>query len=300
MEWRHLRYFVAVAEALSFRGAAQKLNVSQPALSKQIRDLEEECGVRLLDRNTSRVLLTDAGAVLLGEAKQVLAQAARLPALAREAADGRRGRLTIGNISTLTTGFLSGILTSFHQKFPNAEVNLLELHPWEQVEALRGRRIHVGFFPPPKDTSATDLVGFEMIRCPFAVFMARSHALARRRHVTLAELEDETFLAATFPPAVDHHVVFTRDLFKSTPFSTPRIREVEGLDSLYALIGSNQGVAILPQLVIQHHPSNLRAITLRTSGTPALVSLWCYRRADEPSLLVRHFVSLVQSRRRKP
>jgi DNA-binding transcriptional LysR family regulator len=300
MEWRHLRYFVAVAENLSFRGAAQKLNVSQPALSKQIRDLEEECGVRLFNRNTSRVLLTDAGAVLLDEAREVLQQAARLPRLAREAADGRRGRLIVGNVSTLTTGYLPTLLAAFHRKFPEAEVSLLELQPWEQVDALRERRIHVGFFPPPRDIPTSDLVGFETLRSPFAVFVAQSHPLGRKRHVSLADLSDQVLLAATFPPSVDHHVAFTRDLFTNSGVALPRIRTVEGVDSLYALVGSNQGAAIMPQVAIQHHPSNLRALPLRTQGTPMMVSLWCYRRANETSLLVQHFVSVVESRRRKP
>jgi DNA-binding transcriptional LysR family regulator len=290
---------VAVAENLSFRGAATKLGVSQPALSKQIRDLEEECGVRLFIRNTSRVALTDAGAVLLDEARDVLDRASRLPALASEAATGRRGRLVVGNVSTLTTGYLPAILAVFHRKYPDAEVSLLELQPWEQVEALRNRRIHVGFFPALKDTPAPDLTGFETLRSPFAVFVAPPHPLARKRHVALPELAGETVLAATFPPSVDHHVTFTRDLFKKAGLTPPRIRTVEGVDSLYALIGSNQGVAILPRVAIQHHPSNLRAIPFRTEGTPLLVSLWCYRRAAEASPLVHHFVSLVESRRRK-
>src|SRR5262245_60235793 len=129
MELRHLRYFVAVAEALSFRGAAERLRVAQPALSKQIRDLEDECGARLFDRNTSRVRMTDAGAVLLEEARQLLAQANRLPALVRDAAQGRRGRLIIGNIGSLTAGFLPASLAAFHAKFPDVDVTLIELRP---------------------------------------------------------------------------------------------------------------------------------------------------------------------------
>ena len=86
MELRHLRYFVAVAEALSFRSAAERLRIAQPALSKQIRDLEEEWGARLLVRNTAGVRLTDAGVTVLDEARAVLAHATRLAAIAREAA----------------------------------------------------------------------------------------------------------------------------------------------------------------------------------------------------------------------
>src|ERR1700754_3438022 len=106
MELRHLRYFAAVAEELSFRRAAERLRVAQPALSSQIKDLEEELGARLLDRDTRAVRLTDAGAAFLAEVRQILAHAERATVVAREAAQGRRGRLVVGYFAPIFMGLM--------------------------------------------------------------------------------------------------------------------------------------------------------------------------------------------------
>src|SRR5664279_401085 len=117
MELRHLRYFVTVAEELNFRRAAERLHVVQPALSRQIKDLEYDLRVRLLDRDTVRVRLTDAGRVFLDEARQILAHAERAKEMARDAAAGRRGRLVIGNVGPVTTSFMPASLTAFRARY---------------------------------------------------------------------------------------------------------------------------------------------------------------------------------------
>src|SRR5215217_6751400 len=122
MELRHLRYFIAVAEALNFRRAAEQLRVAQPALSKQIRDLEDELGARLLDRNTAGVRLTDAGAVLLNEARQILLAAQQAAIAVRDAAQGRRGRIVIGNIGAMSAAILPSNLTAFRERYPDVDV----------------------------------------------------------------------------------------------------------------------------------------------------------------------------------
>src|SRR5438270_10978357 len=106
MELRHLRYFVAVAEELNFRKASDRLRVAQPALSRQIQDLEADVGTKLLDRNTSGVRLTDAGAAFLAETRLTLAQSQKAVAMAQEAAKGLRGRITVGDLAPLLTGFM--------------------------------------------------------------------------------------------------------------------------------------------------------------------------------------------------
>lgn len=133
MELRHLRYFVAVADELNFRKAAERLNVTRPALSKQIKDLEEETGLHLLERDTVSVALTDAGSVFLAEARAILSDVENAVALAREAQDGRRGELRIGSAGQIAASFLPEALRAFRSTFPDVEVVFVEMTPPEQL-----------------------------------------------------------------------------------------------------------------------------------------------------------------------
>src|SRR5579872_6878625 len=126
MELRHLRYFVAVAEELSFRRASERLHLAQPPLSLQIKSLEEELGLRLFERSTRSVKLTPAGKVFLDEARSVLIGAERAQQNARKAHQGLGGPLRIGMLAPAATPRLAKILSSFRQKFPDVQFSLAE------------------------------------------------------------------------------------------------------------------------------------------------------------------------------
>ncbi|HEX3445095.1 MAG TPA: LysR family transcriptional regulator, partial [Chthoniobacterales bacterium] len=149
MELRHLRYFVAVAELLSFRRAAGRLHLSHPTLTKQIGDLEDELGLKLFKRSPRRVELTEVGRGFLVEAKRTLVSAERAIAHAHEVATGERGRLSIGAIR-LTYAFLPDALTRFRELFPLVEVTVLHMTNRAQVEALLNGSIMLGIgYPGP-------------------------------------------------------------------------------------------------------------------------------------------------------
>jgi len=137
MELRHLRYFAAVAEDLSFRRAARRLSVSEPALSQQIGDLEDELGLKLLNRNSRRVELTEVGRVFLVGARRALVSAQEAIAQAKEAASGDRGRLSIGTIAPVTHSFLPDALAQFRELFPLVEVSVLHMDNRTQAELCR-------------------------------------------------------------------------------------------------------------------------------------------------------------------
>src|SRR6058998_361 len=128
MELRHLRYFVGVAEALSFTKAAEKLHTAQPSLSRQVKDLEEELGIRLLNRTKQLVTLTDEGRSFLADAKRLLALAAE----------------TVGYVSNLFYDLLPRTLASFHQLFPTVSVNLFDMSCGEQFRALEDGKLDLG------------------------------------------------------------------------------------------------------------------------------------------------------------
>jgi DNA-binding transcriptional LysR family regulator len=144
MELRHLRYFIAVAEESSLGRAAHRLHISQPALSKQISDLEDELGLKLLTRNARGVELTEAGRAFLIGGRRVLVAAKEAAERAQEAAKGERGRLVIGSLGAATISFLSPVLARFREQHPLVEVTLLHMNNRAQVEAVLNGSIMLG------------------------------------------------------------------------------------------------------------------------------------------------------------
>src|ERR1041385_4436604 len=149
MELRHLRYFVAVAEELNFRRAAERLRLAQPALSSQIKSLEDELELRLLERTTRSVKLTHAGRVLLEEARAVLSAAAQAEQRARGAGHGLVGMLRVGVIAPAANAWLAGILRAFHQRFPGVQLSLFDLTSPEQLHRLHNGELDAGLLRPP-------------------------------------------------------------------------------------------------------------------------------------------------------
>lgn len=149
MELRHLRYFVAVAEELNFRRAAERLRVAQPALSAQIKTLEGELGVRLFDRTTRSVQLTQTGHVFLNEARGILGATTHAEQLVRKAEQGLVGTLRVGVIPPSMGPLLAKVLRHFHQKFPGVQLSLFALASAEQFRRLRAGELDVGLLRPP-------------------------------------------------------------------------------------------------------------------------------------------------------
>jgi DNA-binding transcriptional LysR family regulator len=179
MELRHLRYFLAVAEGLSFRGAAERLHVSQPALSAQIKALENELNVRLLQRNTRTVTLTHAGRVFMEESRQVLNTALHAEQRAKSAEQGLTGTLRVGLISSIATAWLAGIMRDFVRRFPGVQLSLFDLTSPEQLRRLREGELDAALLRPPIGFPELDskLIG----EAPQVLAVSRRDPLARRR-----------------------------------------------------------------------------------------------------------------------
>ena len=149
MDLRHLRYFVAVAEELHFGRAAARLHIAQPALSQQIRRLEEELQASLLRRTKRHVELTEAGRIFVQEARATLAQAERAVRLAQRATRGEIGRLGVGLCTWIDTTYIPKAIRTFGERHPEVELELHSLASPEQLSALRDGRINVGFARSP-------------------------------------------------------------------------------------------------------------------------------------------------------
>src|SRR6185503_8226360 len=144
MELRHLRYFVGVAEELNFTRAARKLRVAQPALSRQVQQLEDEVGVKLFDRNHRSVALTAAGKALLEEARALLAQSQRAIEVTQNTGRVAAGHLNIGYVWGLFHSLVPGHLAAFRTRHPQVTVNLLDITATAQAEALISGELDVG------------------------------------------------------------------------------------------------------------------------------------------------------------
>lgn len=202
MELRHLRYFVAVAEELNFRRAAARLRVAQPPLSTQVRQLEEEVGARLLDRNSQRVALTAAGAEFLTRCRLILRDAEEAAGAARRAARGETGRLAVGFVSSLAQSVLPRVLREYRRRFPDVELSLAEMDSTHQIEELAARRLDLGFIGLGLPRESPELALAVVAEESLVAALPEDHPLLvgrggrRRRTLSLLSLAGERFFLA--------------------------------------------------------------------------------------------------------
>src|SRR5438093_2064139 len=145
MELRQLRYFVAVTQELNFTSAAQKVHVAQPALSRQIRQLEDEIGVQLFERDSHGVRLTKAGSAFLAEARSLLQQSSQAIRAAQASGNGETSQLNVGYVWGLFHSYIPGVIAEFRRKHPETGVNLFDYTATQQAEALKEGRLDAGF-----------------------------------------------------------------------------------------------------------------------------------------------------------
>lgn len=289
MELRHLRYFVAIAEVSSFRRAAERLHLTRPALSKQMRELEEELGVRLLDRSTTRVTLTPAGALYLEEARAILARVEQASALARETAQGHRGALTIGEPGPLGQAFLTPALSSFREQFPHVDIVLRELRPHEQTAALTRGEIQVGFaFDVPRELSGT-IASFAILELRLGLAVSRTHPLAPRAKVTPADFTRERLLFVGETRRSEHAETL-RKIFADAGLEAPRLHGIAAFGSLMTMIASRHGVSILPLELANYRPEDIAIVPLEPSSHRPASPLKVVWRRNDDSALVRNFL----------
>ena len=298
MDLRHLRSFVTVAEELSFRRAAERLHISQPPLSRQIQALEEELGVRLLDRaRNSRISLTETGRTFLVDAKQTLAHAQTAIQNARESGSGAGGQLLIGNIPRLSTTVLPPLLAAFHEEFPSAEVSLVEMEPVDQVVALRDRRIHLGIFPDLGVPADSRFDALPIFSCPMVAVLPPRHELAAdATELNVEALAKETLLV----PSATATGYFARldQLCAAVGFTPAATQEVIGLDNILGMVAAGYGVAIFPEVLVSAAERTWKIRPLAPPVPPFNLTLLWVKQA--PSLALQNFLATVRRVAPKP
>src|SRR5687767_1106635 len=196
MELRHLRYFVAVAEELSFTRAAEKLHLAQPSLTRQIRDLEEEIGVRLVDRSGKRVCLTEEGKSFLTDTKRLLADCAENVEAVQRMSREKIEQLNIGYVANIYHDLLPATLGAFRKACPNTALNLFDMTPAEQYQALDECKIDLGFvgLRPCSIERYRDLPWARFAQDRMMAVIPKEDSLARKSSIGLKELEPKFFV----------------------------------------------------------------------------------------------------------
>ena len=244
MELRQLRYFVAVAEMENVSRAALKLHVSQPALSRQIRDLEDEIGFCLLERTAKSVRLTDAGRAFLTDARALLQQADEAVKKARAIAGAEPTELKVGYSPAATARILPPILRAYQRVMPKVHV---KLHDWsneENVAGLRDGRLNLALVVrPPKAASLEGIRFEELIRERICLAVPPHHAFAARRSVSLAEAASEPFIGLTREEYPEYHS-FLSVIFGPVKTKPHLIEEHDSISGVMSSVEAGIGIAI--------------------------------------------------------
>jgi DNA-binding transcriptional LysR family regulator len=285
MELRHIRYFMTVAEELHFGRAAERLHVSQPPLSQQIRQLEAELGVELFVRNQRRVQLTEAGKRYYEEVRHVFERLERAALLARQAALGQTGTLAVGFVASATYALIPRVYQRFRETYPKVELSLSELSTAEQVEALHADQIQVGIARPP--VSDSTLIAESLAEEPLVVALPSNHPLVQEETIELYGLRSERFILFPRRPRPGW-IDIVRGACETAGFVPTVAQEVQELSSAVTLVAANIGIAIVPASA---QALSLPGVAYKHFQPPVPVTeLLLLRRYDPPSVIVEHFL----------
>jgi DNA-binding transcriptional LysR family regulator len=295
MELRHLRYFVGVAEELHFGRAAARLGISQPPLSQQIMALEGELGVQLFDRTSRNVLLTDAGKLFLREARATLAQAERAMVVARRAARGELGELTIGfNASAPFVPAVAKAIHDYRIAWPDVHLTLSELPEPEMRAALAEHSIEIGFlrsFRQPEFVSGIE--ARLLLREGLVVAMRPDHALAAKETVALQDLHRQSmiFYQRGLTGGFTEHLQQLMRRAEVEPIVAQEVREVS---TLFGLVAAGVGITVVARSLRALQAVNLvyRDFDVAEANT----ALWLVHQ-QHLSEAGRHFLALLDAQR---
>jgi len=284
MEPRQLRYFLAAAQELHFTRAAQQLHVAQPALSQQIRLLEEEVGTKLFDRSNRRVYLTPAGEAFRVRAKLSVEQAVRAASDALSVGRGESGSVSIGFVSSTVYSALPSLVRWFRANVPKANVELKELEPWEQWEPIEQGTLDIGLMHASLDSPTLETVVISREKLVLA--LPEHHVVAAKQRVPLKLLEGETFIV---PPR--HRLSGYYDVVlaacRHSGFAPANILTTRFLQTSLGLVAGGLGVALVPSSFRQN--VRVRGVIYRSVMPPVpeaeLIAAW--RRGESSPLLQR-------------
>jgi DNA-binding transcriptional LysR family regulator len=254
MDLHQLRYFVAVAERLHFAQAAELVHVSQPGLSQQIKALEEEVGVLLLERTKRTVALTEAGKYFLEEAKLTLEHAERAKIVAQKVARGKLGSVRIGYVHSVPfSGLLAKLTTVFRQCASEVHLDFEEVDSVEQITRIVEGDLDLGFVRLPLENVPEEVAMKVVMREKLLVAVHKDHALAKKNRISCAALRHEELVLysrADGKSALDEHI---RAIAEKGGFNPEVAQRAHKLTAIIGLVAGGSGVAIVPESLRYMH-----------------------------------------------
>ena len=290
MEFRQLKYFIAVAEELNIGRAATRLHISQPPLTRQIQQLEEEFGAQLFLRTARGVELTQAGETFLRDARNIRDLMEQAGERAREAGQGKQGRMDIGIFGSGILDVIPKVLHAFRASHPNVRIALHTMSKKEQIEALRQHRISVGFnrmLAPLPDISS-ELVMIESIM----VAVSERHPLAAKPAILLKELANQPlilFPSGARPSFIDKIWA----LCAAEGFEPQVAQEVGDAPTSVALVAAGFGLSLVPEAATSLSVPGV--VYRRLANAPdAVIDLSCIYRTDDASPILQAFLQTIR------
>lgn len=290
MELRHLRYFQAVAEELSFSKAARRLHIAQPALSRAVQELEREVGTTLLDRDRRRVRLTPAGSVLLQETGLLMDRLEESLRRVRRTALGEAGELRLGYIGPPTHPFLGRLLREYRQRYPNVTVILEERTPERVWEMVSKGRLSVGLTRPVLAHEALGLKSLLLREETLCAAVPKDHPWAKKATVTWKDLDGQgVVILARREGAGSHDAIYAA--CQEAGF-IPRVAHTPSLiGTVLQYVEAGDGIGIVPDSVVPPGAdSPLRAVPLEPRHSIPLVMVWAQEGDDPPVIAFRELV----------
>lgn len=295
MEIRHLRYFEALGNTLNFTRAAEQLHIAQPPLSRQIRQLEEELGATLIDREARPLALTKAGTFFLEQCTQLLSRIRETKEATRRISQGQRRWFGIGFVPSALYGLLPEIIRQYRLANQEAEVILSEMTTIQQAEALKAGRIDVGFGRLPLDDPQLrcEIIAEEALVAALPV----KHPLLKSRRVSLAQLAAEPFILypARPRPSYADHVL---QQFRAHGLNLGTAIDVNEMQTAIGLVAAGVGVTLVPSSVqrLQRDDVAYRALVDKDVTSPIIMNL----RADNDSADLQLLRKLIEGLRHQP
>ncbi|WP_227935315.1 LysR family transcriptional regulator [Alkalihalobacillus deserti] len=287
MELRHIKYFIAVAEELHFGRAATRLNISQPPLSRQISQFEDEIGVKLFFRTKQKVELTDAGKELLKQSYEILKMVDKACKDVRNISQGLKGSLLISYASGMNEVLIQIVLL-FQEEFPNVKIVLQQSLSSTIIEDLRERSIDIGVMP----YFDCEFLQFQTVtESPYGVILPKTHRLAERTSpIAVRELAEVPFIATTKTSIYFSHIM---SICNQAGFHPKISQEALGLPTIISLVAAGMGVALISRLSYEKH-TNPNIVFKEISPVTNLQTS-CAWHKDEKSPAVNTFLTFTQN-----
>lgn len=292
MDIRHLRYFIAVAEHRHFGRAAAMLNIAQPPLSQQIRQLEQELGTKLFNRTTRKVALTEAGELLLERGRRIVEELQTLENDVRQVGGGVQGILRVGFTGSATYGLMPQVVRHAKEELPGLALKIRgeQLTP-QLVSGLLEYRLDVAVLRPPVRTAELEVsvIGKD----PLVVVLPADSRLAEYEVLSLEQLEEESFVSYPSDSAVAETAI---DACRQAGFYPRIVQEASETSALLSFVAAGAGVALVPATATTFAINNV--VIRELADAPEVESAVAWRRGSDSALL-RNFVSLIENINKK-